>query len=68
MSGARILVVDDEELIRWSLVERLRSEGYDVVEAGTGEQALEYADDVVDLVLLDYRLPDMVGVTVLRRI
>src|SRR5688572_2188343 len=68
MSGARILVVDDEELIRWSLVERMRAEGYDVVEAGTGAQAIEHARDGVDLVLLDYKLPDMDGVTVLRRI
>jgi two-component system response regulator AtoC len=68
MSGARILVVDDEELIRWSLVERMRAEGHDVVEAGTGEAALEHARDGVDLVLLDYKLPDMDGVTVLRRI
>jgi DNA-binding NtrC family response regulator len=68
MSGARILVVDDEELIRWSLVERMRAEGYEVVEAGTGEQAIEHARDGVDLVLLDYKLPDVDGVTVLRRI
>ncbi len=68
MSGARILVVDDEQLIRWSLVERLRAEGYDVVEAATGEAALELARDGVDLVLLDYKLPDMDGLTVLRRI
>jgi len=68
MTPARILVVDDEQLIRWSLVERLRLEGYDVVEAGTGEQALEHARDGIDLVLLDYKLPDLDGVTVLRRI
>lgn len=68
MSGARILVVDDEELIRWSLVERMRAEGHDVVEAGTGAEAIEHARDGVDLVLLDYKLPDMDGVTVLRRI
>jgi len=68
MTGTRILVVDDEELIRWSLAERMRSEGYDVVEAGTGEEALERARDGVDLVLLDYKLPDTDGVTVLRRI
>jgi two-component system, NtrC family, response regulator AtoC len=68
MSGARILVVDDEELIRWSLAERMRAEGYDVVEAGTGEAALEQALEGTDLVLLDYKLPDMDGVTVLRKI
>ena len=68
MSGARILVVDDEELIRWSLVERMRADGHDVVEAGTGAQAIEHAGDGVDLVLLDYKLPDLDGVTVLRRI
>jgi len=68
MSGERILVVDDEELIRWSLCERMRAEGYDVVEAGTGAAALEQAREGVDLVLLDYKLPDMDGVTVLKKI
>lgn len=68
MVGATILVVDDEQLIRWSLVERLRAEGHEVFEAGTGEEALERAREGVDLVLLDYKLPDMDGVTVLRRI
>src|SRR5690349_8026362 len=65
---ATILVVDDEQLIRWSLTERLRSEGYDLVEAGTGREALERARDGVDLVLLDYKLPDLDGVTVLKRL
>jgi two-component system response regulator AtoC len=65
---ATILVVDDEQLIRWSLTERLRGEGYDVLEAGTGREALEKAPEGVDLVLLDYRLPDLDGVTVLKRL
>ena len=68
MSGARVLVVDDEELIRWSLCERMRADGYDVLEAGTGAAALDLAREGVDLVLLDYKLPDIDGVTVLRRI
>jgi two-component system, NtrC family, response regulator AtoC len=61
-----ILVVDDEQLIRWSLTERLRREGYEVVEAATGRDGIERAKDGVDLVLLDYRLPDIDGVEVLR--
>jgi len=68
MSKATILVVDDEALIRWSLAERLKSDGYDVLEADTGRAALEKLVEGVDLVLLDYRLPDTDGVTILRKI
>jgi len=68
MPNATILVVDDEPLIRWSLVERLRTDGYDVAEAPTGKEALQRVAAGVDLVLLDYKLPDIDGVTVLRTI
>ena len=56
-----------EALIRWSLTERLKSEGYDVLEADTGRAALDQLAEGVDLVLLDYRLPDSDGVTILGR-
>jgi two-component system response regulator AtoC len=50
------------------LTERLKAEDYDVLEAGTGREALDALREGVDLVLLDYKLPDTDGVTVLRRI
>jgi two-component system, NtrC family, response regulator AtoC len=68
MSARRVLIVDDEPLIRWSLAERLRGDGYDIVEAGTATQAIELADQGFDLVLLDYRLPDGDGLGVLRHL
>lgn len=57
----RVLVVEDESLIRWSIAETLAHEGHTVVEASsatTAVQALTEMPEPIDVVLLDYRLPD----------
>ena len=68
MPSTTVLVVDDEQLIRWSLVSRLKEEGHRTVEASTAAEAIEQAREGVDLVLLDYKLPDGDGISVLKKI
>jgi two-component system, NtrC family, response regulator AtoC len=68
MAGATLLIVDDESLLRWSLKQRLEQEGYDILETGTAAGAIEQASAGVDLVLLDFKLPDGDGLSVLRHI
>ncbi len=63
-----ILVVDDEKLIRWTLRQALEPAGHAVLEAETGRDALALVREGVDLVLLDFKLPDMDGLQVLRGI
>ncbi len=68
MNYANILIVDDESLIRWSLKEPLEAQGYDVTEAETAGEALRQPLPDIDLVLLDFKLPDGDGLEVLRQI
>ncbi len=69
MSHEKILIIEDEKLLRWSLRERLEREGYDVFEAANGHDGLELAHDRgIDLMLVDYRLPDMTGHQILREV
>ena len=65
----RILLVDDEPLILKGLRYTLEQEGYEILTAADGEEALQvFFDEPVDLVLLDVMLPKMDGIQVCQRI
>ncbi|HXC93649.1 MAG TPA: sigma-54 dependent transcriptional regulator [Geobacteraceae bacterium] len=69
MRKIKILVVDDEHLIRWSLEQNLKKQGYEVLTAGSGEDALRIVrEDQPDLVLLDIQLPGISGIEVLEKL
>ena len=66
---ARILVCDDEELIRWSLVEHLKGLGHHVSDAVDGQDCLDkIADGTPDLLVTDLKMPRIDGLELLRRI
>ncbi len=70
MSALRIVVAEDEAIIRLDLVETLREEGYDVVaETGRGDDALRLVEELrPDLAILDVRMPGLDGIEVAREI
>ena len=70
MSGdpPTVLIVDDRDANRYTLSHVLAHAGFKVIEASTGKQALELANDLPSVILLDVKLPDILGYEVCRRI
>lgn len=70
MTKPRIVVAEDEAIIRLDLVETLIEEGYDVVaEAGRGDEALKLIEELKpDIVILDVRMPGLDGIEVAREV
>jgi DNA-binding NtrC family response regulator len=69
MAAEKIMIVDDERLVRWSLRQKCEEWGYHVIEADSGEPALKLAQhESPDLVLLDVRMPDLTGIEVLDQL
>lgn len=65
----KILIADDEKNMRWILEKNLKDEGFNVIEAADGEEAFElFLDQEPDMAILDYRMPGIDGMEVLKRI
>lgn len=69
MKKTKILIVDDEKYIRETLKIILIDAGYDVITSNGGHEALKViCDDIIDIVLTDYRMPGMNGVALMEEI
>lgn len=69
MEKAKILIIDDEKLLRWSVQQNLSKEGYTVLTAEKGSQGLElFYEEQPDITLLDIHLPDISGIDILENI
>src|SRR5947207_1499298 len=67
MNTFRMLIVEDDEQVRYFLKERLTRAGYDVKTAATGRDGLALAETTIfDAALIDIHLPDMLGIEVLE--
>lgn len=65
----RVLIIEDEKLIRWSLRQKFESLDFEVTEAASGREAQEELNSgVFDLIMLDYKLPDTTGLDILKKL
>jgi len=69
MSAYKILIIEDDKLVSWSISRDLKKDGYDIKLVSDGESGIAaYRENGYDLVLLDLRLPDIDGIAVLRKL
>ena len=69
MPKKKILIVDDEKLVRWALTQKCTEFGYQSIEAGTAEEAMRLLESQSpDAILLDIHLPDGSGIEILEKL
>src|SRR5215468_556627 len=67
-SSMKVLVVDDNDALRYAVVRSLREAGYQILEAASGSEGLRLSIESPDLILLDVNLPDMSGFQVCKQL